>query len=49
MCEEKIRDGGILYLMLCNGKWLKVVQNQHVHHFFLFVLTFRKVGKIVPS
>jgi hypothetical protein len=36
-------------LVLCNGKWLKVVWNQHVHCFFLFVLTSRKVGKIIPS
>jgi hypothetical protein len=35
-------------LALCNGKWLKVMWNQ-VHYFFLFVLTFRKVGKVVPS
>ncbi len=42
MCEEKRRNGGIFYLVLCNGKWLKVVWNQHVHCFFLFVLTSRK-------
>jgi len=35
-------------LALCNGKWLKVVWNQ-VHYLFLFVLTSRKVGKVVPS
>jgi hypothetical protein len=49
MCEEKKKDGKILYLVLCNGEWLKFVWNQHVHYFFLFVLTFKKVGKIVPS
>ncbi len=49
MCEEKIKDGGILYLVLCNGERLKVVWNQHVHYFFLFALTSRKVWKIVPS
>jgi hypothetical protein len=35
-------------LALCNGKWLKVVLNQ-VDYFFLFVLTSKKVGKVVPS
>jgi len=35
-------------LALCNGKWFKVVWNQ-VHYFFLFVLTSREVGKVVPS
>jgi hypothetical protein len=32
VCEEKRRDGKILYLMLCNGKWLKV------YHIVLFYL-----------
>jgi len=35
-------------LTLCNGKWLKVVWNQ-MDYFFLFVLTSRKEGKVVPS
>jgi hypothetical protein len=47
VCVEKKKDGRILYLVFCNGKWLKV-WNQHVHYFFLFVLTSRKVGKVVP-
>ncbi len=41
----KEKNGRRLYLVLCNGKWLKVVWNQ-MHYFFLFVLTSRKVGKI---
>jgi hypothetical protein len=36
----------MLYLVLCNEQWLKVVWNQ-VHYFFLFVLAFRKVVKII--
>jgi hypothetical protein len=32
----------------CNGEWLNVACNQHVHYFFLFILTSRKVGKVVP-
>jgi hypothetical protein len=36
----------MLYLVLCNEKWLKVVWNQ-MHYFFLFVLGSRKVGKVV--
>jgi hypothetical protein len=47
VCEDKRRNGRILYLVLCNREWLKVVWNQHVHCFFLFVLTSRKVGKVV--
>jgi len=38
----------MLYLVLCNGKWLKVVWKE-VHYFFLFELSSRKVGKLVPS
>jgi len=49
VCEEKRKYGIILYLMLCNGEWLKVVWNQHVHYFFLFILTCKEIGKIVLS
>jgi hypothetical protein len=38
----------MLYLMLYNEKCLKVVWNQ-VHYFLLFVLTFKKVGQVIPS
>jgi hypothetical protein len=47
VCERK-KNERILYLVLCNGEWLKVVWIQHVHYFFLFVFTSRKVGKIIP-
>ncbi len=43
MSENKRRDERILYLVLCNGKQLKVMWNQHVHYIFLFVLTSKKV------
>jgi hypothetical protein len=36
----------MLYLVIYNGKWLKVVCNQ-LHYLFLFVLTSRKVRQIV--
>jgi hypothetical protein len=49
VCENKKRDGRILYLVLCNGEWLKVVWNQNVHYFILFVLTSKKVRKVVIS
>jgi hypothetical protein len=49
VCEEKQSNKIILYLLLCNGEWLKIMWNQHVHYFFLFLLTSRKVGKVVPS
>jgi hypothetical protein len=38
----------MFYLVLYNGKCLKVVWNQ-VHYFYLFVLTSKKVGQVVPS
>jgi hypothetical protein len=44
----KVGRRTMLSLVLCNGKWLKVAWSQ-VHYFFLFVLTFKKVGKIFPS
>jgi len=44
----KVGRRTMLSLVLCNGKWLKVVWNQ-VHYLFLFILTFTKVGKIILS
>ncbi len=38
MCEGKRRDGRILYLVLCNGKWLKVVWNQTCALFLLICI-----------
>ncbi len=35
-----------LYLVWCNGKWLKIVWN-YVHYFFLFILNVRKAWKRV--
>jgi hypothetical protein len=45
MWREK--NGRKFYLVLWNEKWLKVVWNQ-VRYFFLFVLAFKKIWKVVP-
>jgi hypothetical protein len=43
--RRREEHGRILYLVLCNGEWLKVVK---CIIYSLFVLTFKKVGKVIP-
>jgi hypothetical protein len=46
VCEEKkITWKNIVFGVV---KW-KIVESYQVHYFFLFVLTSRKVGKLLPS